>query len=403
MEKKLNICLISREFPPDTAFGGMGIFSANLAVMLREHGHDVTVFSQSLNKDYIQQYRDIPVFRYRIENVFLPVWIGNLSRFIIFFNYRLYSKILSFHKQKKFDIIDVPDHLAEGLFASLHARIPTLTRIHTPFSLLVHLKLNNYDKNITYLFIKLYEQLALRHSTALYCPTYNLANLCKNFFGIKNQISLFGYPIDVNKYSPSIDYKVNPKAIKILFLGRLEHRKGIHTIAEAFPEVARNDSSTRLTIIGSDTPNISGYPSGKTFLEDRFKKNSCLDRVEFLPPVPYDSLADVFNSYDILWVPSLYDNYPLTCIEAMACGKAVIASDAGGTPEIFRSDGCGIVFPVGDYMSLAAHTINLVRNPDKIIEMGKLARRLIVEEFSYEIIYKKTIELYESVIGSFRY
>jgi glycosyltransferase involved in cell wall biosynthesis len=87
----------------------------------------------------------------------------------------------------------------------------------------------------------------------------------------------------------------------------------------------------------------------------------------------------------------------------MACGKAVIASDAGGTPEIFRSDGCGIVFPVGDYMSLAAHTINLVRNPDKIIEMGKLARRLIVEEFSYEIIYKKTIELYESVIGSFRY
>ena len=80
MNLSLNICIISREYPPDTAFGGIATFSQDTALMLRNQGHQVSVFSQSLTKNYIYEQDGIRVYKIRVPKPFdnyqnLPLFI----------------------------------------------------------------------------------------------------------------------------------------------------------------------------------------------------------------------------------------------------------------------------------------------------------------------------------------
>ena len=176
MADKLNVCLISREFPPDTAFGGMATFSLDVAKSLTAHGHEVTVFSQSLSKTYSIEYEGIRLHKIKIPRPFDSY--GFLPLLILGFNFCVLREVLRCHREKPFDVVDTPDHLAEGLSATFSG-IPVVTRLHTPYSLLVHMGLNNYKIGLSYWLIKLAEKLALGRSNVLYAPCMDLVERCE--------------------------------------------------------------------------------------------------------------------------------------------------------------------------------------------------------------------------------
>jgi glycosyltransferase involved in cell wall biosynthesis len=395
----MNVCIISREFPPETAFGGIAVFSLDLAKMLRDHGHSVTVISQTLsNKDYVDHIDGVPIYRCRTEYPILPAWHHVLWFFILKYNFFIWKTVLRLHNEKPFDLIDVPDHLAEGMFPSIMGNIPVVTRLHTPFSVIVDLKLNNYRKNPGYFLIKLFERLALKHSDALISPSDNLAKKCRIHLKISSHIDVVGYQIDTSMFKPAKHY-INNGQTKILFVGRIEHRKGIHTIADAFPIVHQAIPNSHLTMLGADTHNLRGFSSARDFLQNCFIRNNCIDAVTFRDPVPLNELADVFHHYDIVWVPSLYDNFPLVCLEAMASGKPVVVSDAGGISESLGAKGLVKIFPVGDHKSLARHTIDLARDTVGRNKMGMNASQYVTKNYSYDAIYKSNMAVYERVIS----
>ena len=280
MYKKLNICIISREFAPDTAFGGMATFSMDTALMLQSRGHKVTVISQSMVGDSFTEVNGIRLYKLKPNYLFSSY--RYLALLILGFNWVTFKKLIALHRQEKFDLVDAPDHLAEGLFVSLYGKIPLVTRLHTPFSLIVHLKLNNYKKNFTYYFVRLCESIALRRSSVWYSPSHSLANLCKNFFGFIRPTVFFGYPIDLKMFSPINSIPpLQKREIKILFLGLLEQRKGIETIADAFPTLVKQMANVTLTLLGRDTPNIRGFSSAREFLLNRFRSAGCENQVSF--------------------------------------------------------------------------------------------------------------------------
>lgn len=111
MDEKLNICLISREFPPDTAFGGIATYSLDTALILKSHGHDVTVFSQSLTGNYVGEIQGIKVHKIKVPPPFGSYRL--LPAFIVGFNFVVLREVIRSHQQRPFDIIDAPDHLAD--------------------------------------------------------------------------------------------------------------------------------------------------------------------------------------------------------------------------------------------------------------------------------------------------
>lgn len=395
MDKPLNICLISREYPPDTAFGGIATFSRDTAQMLRQRGHKVTVFSQSLSSTYEFDDEGVTVVKVKVPERFNSYRV--LPPFITAFNTVIVRQILRHHRRVPFDLIDAPDHLAEGLFASFTG-IPVVTRLHTPYALIVAMGLNNYRKGLSYRFIKAAERIALRRSRVLYAPCMDLARRSDELFGLPGvPVRIFGYPLDLNVFSPAPVQGASGK--RILFLGRLEQRKGVVTIAEAFPQVLRACPDATLTMVGGDTPNISGASSARAWLDEAFKKAGCTGSVSFQPPVPLAELPGLLREHDVIWVPSLYDNYPLVCLEAMACGKAVVVSDSGGLPEMVQDNVTGMVFPTGNADALAERTLQLFADAGLRSSIERNARIYTQENCSLDTIYAHTMDMYRFALG----
>jgi len=397
VDKKLNVCLISREFPPDTAFGGIGTFSLDTALMLRQRGHRVTVLSQSLSETHTFDHQGIEVHKLKV-----PPPFGSyrcLPAFILGFNFVVLRELRRLHRQQPFDLVDAPDHLAEGLFACLFTRLPVVTRLHTPFALLVDLGLNNYRKNLSYRLIWLMEKIALSRSTVFYAPCMDLVERCNTLFSLKPlPVRIFGYPLDLALFSPAAGNRPDD-SLRLLFLGRLEQRKGIATIVDALPRVLARYPDTTLTLVGRDTPNINGYRSARQYMEESFARAGCLDRVRFHDYVTLDQLPAFFHDHDIVWVPSLYDNYPLICLEAMACSRTVVVADAGGLPEMVKDGQTGLVFPAGDAAALAERTIELCASAELRQSLGRRARESVITECSADTIYARTMELYRFALG----
>jgi glycosyltransferase involved in cell wall biosynthesis len=398
MDKRLNICLVSREFPPDTAFGGIATYSLDIARIIKAYGHKVTVFSQSPTSTYFTTIRDIPVHKIKIPRVFMNYRQAFLPVFILAYNAAILWHVWKQHRQYPFDLIDVPDHLAEGLFTFLLPDVPVVTRLHTPYSLLVEMGLNNYRKDLSFWLIKQFEKAALRRSDVLYAPTRDLVQRCDRLLKIGNiKVEIFGYPLDLDLFSPSTQTHPSNQ-VRILFLGRLEQRKGIETIAMAFPKVFARYPEVTLTMVGRDTPNIAGFSSGRKYLENHFVSKKCAHAVRFIDNVSLEQLPEIFRAHDIVWVPSLYDNFPLICLEAMACGKSVVVSDAGGLPEMVSHEKTGLVFHQGDPDDLAQKTLTLLSHPDLISKLGKNARLFCEQNYNDEFIYKKNTVLYQAAL-----
>lgn len=399
MEKKLNVCIISREFPPDTAFGGIGTFSLDTARMLSAHGHRITVLSQSLSRTHTFDDGGIVVHKLKV-----PPPFGSyryLPALLLGFNMVVLRALRRLHREHPFDVVDAPDHLAEGLFAGLFTRLPLVTRLHTPFALLVALGLNDYRQGHAYHFIRLAEKMALARSTVLYAPCMDLVKRCYALFGLREMPTrIFGYPLDVSLFAPA-PRPPHAGPLRLLFLGRLEQRKGIETIVEALPLVLARHSVT-LTVVGRDTPNIRGYSSARQYMQESFERAGCLDHVAFRDYVPLEELPRFFHEHDIVWVPSLYDNYPIICLEAMACAKPVVVANSGGLPEMVEDGKTGLVFEAGDAPALAARTVALCESPALRERLGAQARASAVAQCAPETIYAQTMALYRFAMNGAR-
>lgn len=124
--------------------------------------------------------------------------------------------------------------------------------------------------------------------------------------------------------------------------------------------------------------------------------------MSFIDPVPLEQLQGFFHSHDIVWVPSLYDNFPFVTLEGMATGKAVISSDAGGIAEALGHTDCLRIFPAGDSFALAHETILLGKDKEMIKAIGVSARARVVKDYSYDNIYVETMHLYDKAISNFK-
>lgn len=109
-------------------------------------------------------------------------------------------------------------------------------------------------------------------------------------------------------------------------------------------------------------------------------------------------LRTVYSAADIFVIPSLYEAFGLTALEAMACGTPVVGFDTGGIPDVVKHVETGLLVRVGDHIDLAEKLQHLIDNTDERLHMGTNARKLAESCFTLEKQAKKYIELYESIL-----
>lgn len=102
-----------------------------------------------------------------------------------------------------------------------------------------------------------------------------------------------------------------------------------------------------------------------------------LTRVTFHGALPHDALMQIVGRADIVAVPSRHEGFGLTALEAMALGRAVVASDAGGLPEVVGK--AGITVPAGDTHALADGLGDLCADPERRAELGRAAQARAIQ------------------------
>jgi glycosyltransferase involved in cell wall biosynthesis len=120
--------------------------------------------------------------------------------------------------------------------------------------------------------------------------------------------------------------------------------------------------------------------------------------VAFLGPVPFTQMPDLFRRCAIFCMPTLAEAFGLSLLQAMASGKPVVASAVGGIPYFVEDGKSGHLVPSCDVDALSNALIDLLRNPDKMVAMGKHNRSLIEERYSWKPIVEQIEALYEEVL-----
>ena len=168
----------------------------------------------------------------------------------------------------------------------------------------------------------------------------------------------------------------NTETPLILAVGRLVARKGYKTLLKAMPGVLEANPKAHLVIVGR------GHM--KRTLERQAKRLGVAESVTIEPGLPFDKLAQLFRSADLVAYPSYYEGQGLIPLEAMASGTPVVTVNDGPLPEMV-DETVGGLFDINQPDTLSLAINELLSNPELREEMASNGRRRVLDEYTYAL------------------
>jgi len=273
---------------------------------------------------------------------------------------------------------------------------PYVVKLHTP-----HIVLSTYysNKEVPYARrgIEWLEANVIHRASGISSPSLYLAGEIEKTMSIAHgRIKNVPNFIDTDSFFPSpAGSKEQP--LSVLYVGRLETRKGAPVFAQAIPLIARAVPQAKFIFLGADRASSSGQ-SQQAELQQFFKQVDLLEHVEFHGHASPEIFLSYYHQASVFVLPSLFENSPYTLLEAMACGRACVVSRAGGMPEMLVEGESGLFFEPDNPKDLAEKVITLLRNPERRESIGRAARRRVEQEYSLDVGVEKTLAFYNSVL-----
>ena len=181
----------------------------------------------------------------------------------------------------------------------------------------------------------------------------------------------------------------------ILFVGRLIERKGVEYLIQAMPYVLRKVKA-RLVIVGE------GHR--RPFLEELVAREGLKDVVQMVGKVSEESLKRWYEICDVFVLPAVVDSkgdtegLGVVLLEALSYGKPVVASNVGGIPDIVIDGQTGLLVPEKDPKALGDAIVYVLTHEHFSQRLGEKGRKYVEEQFGWEKITDKLIDLYRNAI-----
>ncbi len=200
--------------------------------------------------------------------------------------------------------------------------------------------------------------------------------------------------VDVGRFSPEVEPlpQFDDGKLNVLFLGRLERRKGLPYLLQAFALLKREVPDLRLIVAGGD--------GGMLAPCQRFVERSGLTDVLFVGYVPEADLPRYYRSAHVFCAPNTgAESQGLILLEAMASGVPVVASAIEGFREVITHGQEGLLVPPGDGEALAQALLRLLSDPSLREQMGQ--RGLVtVRRYAWERVAAQVLDYYRQVMAA---
>ena len=375
----MHIVFICNEYPPGS-YGGIGVFTKQLAEALALTEHTVTIVGIDSNAD--DNYHEI------INNVNIHRLAGSSGlKSILLDRLNIYRVLKKVNAKQKVDIIEAPDFEAPMAFVpTVGAKLVTrLHGSHTYFSI---------ERNVApSKLVKALELIQLKCSSTVVSVSQYTANLTKELFGLKVTPSVIHNSINVNKFSCALkkDYS---KSNRLVFFGSLAEKKGVFSLIFAWKEFIKSHPEHHLTIIGKDV--VENGISNRKALIDLL--GTSYKSVTFIEHMENESLVASLKRYDACVLPSFSEAFALAPLETMAIGLPTIGSSLSSGPELIDDS-------INGFTCDPNHPEEIVRKLNCIydgnIDIEALAiegREKIASYFDYPGFIIKNINFYKRAL-----
>jgi glycosyltransferase involved in cell wall biosynthesis len=184
--------------------------------------------------------------------------------------------------------------------------------------------------------------------------------------------------------------RIGMRRPRILFLGQLVERKGLHVLVEAF---VRMVVDAELWIVGGDW-SVGEYPAR---IRAAIESLGIGSRVTLMNH--RDDVAALLQQADVFVLPSLSEARPRSVLEAMLAELAVVASDVGGLPTVVEHEKTGLLVPSADAAALAKALDRLAASEATRIQLGRAARDYVERECRPERTARKYVDTYRAMVA----
>lgn len=368
--------ILCREYPPAPyPAGGIGTYARHIARQLAESGETVHMIAQRWEgaPDRIETLCDgrLIVHRISVEEPIAESAAEQEAQGVILqqlasstcpsqlFSWQAARYVEALLANEHIDTIEAQEWEAP-LYYLLARRAaglgpaqqpPCIVHLHSPSQMIF--EYNEWDQTLTdFLPLARFEEYTIRAADALLCPSRYLATQVSELFGVG--------PVEVIPYAMGVETPVlarSPQAWAsdvICYVGRLELRKGVIEWVDAAVSVAKIHATVSFDFFGADTYLGGGAgPSVLEFLKKRIPAH-LRNRFRFHGTRTRAELLQALSEVSIAVVPSRWENFPFTCIEAMSTGTPVLASPHGGMAEMINDGESGWITADGSPSGLEA-------------------------------------------------
>jgi glycogen(starch) synthase len=399
----MRIAILSYEYPPETGFGGIGTYAWYQARALAKLGHDVHVFAGATKKGVTNsEHEGVKVTRIKREGWFHEMLDGARRKRAFWFQNRLttardaYEVLAKEHGRKPFDFVEAPECGGDALVSSTLLSIPTAVRFHSPAALIMNIyATTKLDRELT----RFAEQIAINQAAVLTSCSRFLADEVVVRMGERDPVHVIPNGIDVPLFDRDEGIDVHtkfglPRDKKLVFFAnRLEERKGIQVVQAMVERTLAKYPDIAFVFAGQD---VFGYMEKRIlpWVRDRQLQS----RFFYLGKLTLPEVRAVLKRSSVFLIPSLWENCPYSCLEAMTAGRAIVSSDCGGMPELIDDHRTGLLARTGDPDSFVAALSELIEDDRLRERCGAAARAEIEARLTDTSIAARSVELYRAAL-----
>ena len=397
-DRPLRICLVSLEYPPDTAHGGIGSQNWTKARELAARGHDVHVLAGAAHVgDGLRTERHGDVTVHRLQPPDHEFKVYRPASFLVGYSWAVLKALSELTRDQPFDLLDFAEYGAEGYAYQLDRSpwnwIPVVVQLHGPLSMFAErIGWPGTDSDL-YRIGTAMEEESIRRADALMACSANIADFTAERHRVeRDEIDVVHCGVDAAAFRPNGRH-ADPERPTVLFAGDFSQSKGAKVAFDAVMQLRSRYPGIKLRMLGKET-NLSRE------LAMHARAEGAGENVEVVGFVgDRDALASYYREADVFCSTADHEvGVANVYIEAMASGCPVVASTTGGAPEAVVDGESGLLVPPRSVDATADALDRIVGDPDLRARMSARARARVEGYFAGERYADRVLATYARAI-----
>ena len=398
--EKLRIAFATPEFVTEKYFdGGLANYIHRVSKILADLGHDVHVVTLSQEDEAEFEHDGVMVHRLtlkrgwqtlnRLTRYSLPTTLHWLN-----FSTQVFRKLKQLHRKEPFHLIQYPNYSSCGVLS-----IPLLRTAHVVRASSYEPACNDaagLKRNLDLTIAERLEALQYRLTRNVHVPSFTMQTTLTTKAGLRDaRVIRSPFYIETRGWDTTLWEHFLKDKKYVLYFGRFQLHKGFHTLVQALPRFFERYDDAYAVLVGRDMETQLAS-SMAAFARSQCRRFS--DRLILLENLPHAQLYPIIERSHLVVLPSLIDNLPNSCLEAMGIGKVVIGTNGASFDELITDGVNGFLVDPNEPEALADKLIAAWVDP-KLNEMSTAAKQRM-HDFAPDKTVASLLTYYSEVLNN---